>query len=276
MDKIPQKLVKALMELGLLESEAKIYTTLAMMNISEVKKLIDFLGLSKPNTYESLRLLEEKGLVVLINTRPRTYQAIPPDIGLELLLETHLNAKREAQELFSALDKQKFIEKPPETLWYVFGENSIDYKIKDMINGTTESIFLLSSPKYLKYLKKLKKENLKLDIITIALDKQDTEQIIEKIFKGKNEGNFHIINTEDIINASIPINIPQEESKTYKKALSSIDYENMMVLIVDDSEVLYIPPVSEGSINAINTKNKAFLVSMKIEFAAIQHTVHQK
>ena len=53
MEKIPQELVKSLMDLGLLESEAKIYITLVMLNNSEVKKLIDFLGLSKPNTYEN-------------------------------------------------------------------------------------------------------------------------------------------------------------------------------------------------------------------------------
>jgi len=58
MPKIPRDLVKSLMELGLLESEAKIYITLSMMNTADVKKLINFLGLSKPNTYESLRLLE--------------------------------------------------------------------------------------------------------------------------------------------------------------------------------------------------------------------------
>ena len=94
MEKIPQELVKSLMDLGLFESEAKIYITLVMLNNSEVKKLIDFLGLSKPNTYESLRLLKEKGLVVLINTRPTTYQATPPDIGLDMLLQNHLNLKR--------------------------------------------------------------------------------------------------------------------------------------------------------------------------------------
>ena len=60
MDKIPHDLVRYLMELGLLESEARIYIALTMMNNSEVKNLIDFLGLSKPNTYESLRLLEER------------------------------------------------------------------------------------------------------------------------------------------------------------------------------------------------------------------------
>lgn len=125
MAKIPQELVKSLVELGLLESEAKIYATLAMMNNAEVKKLINFLGLSKPNTYESLRLLEEKGLVTLINARPMTYQATPPEIGLEMLFKKHLNAKKKAEELLSKLNEEKFIEKPKETLWYVLGRKAL-------------------------------------------------------------------------------------------------------------------------------------------------------
>nr|WP_054858346.1 helix-turn-helix domain-containing protein [Methanobacterium formicicum] len=103
MNEIPQELIKSLMDLGLLESEAKIYITLAMMNNSEVKTLIEFLGLSKPNTYESLRLLEEKGLVSLINTRPMAYQALPPEIGLEVLLKTHIDAKDKAKKDFFQL-----------------------------------------------------------------------------------------------------------------------------------------------------------------------------
>jgi len=275
MDKIPQELVKSLMNLGLLESEAKIYIALAMMNNSEVKKLIDFLSLSKPNTYESLRLLEEKGLVVLINTKPMTYQATPPTIGLEMLLKTHLNAKEEAKKLFSTMDKQKFIEKPSETLWHVFGEKGTEYKIKDMIQNAANGIFMVSSPKYLKYLENLDEKNLKLDI-TISSNGFDTEQKLKKMFKGK-KGNFQIVSAEDMINTSIPFKkIPEDELITYKEAFLMFNYENMMMLIVDDSELLFIPPVSEDSLSAINTKNKSFILIMKIEFMGIHHDVPQK
>ena len=107
MDHIPQDLVKSLMDLGLLESEAKIYVALVAMNNSEVKELIDFVGISKPNTYEGLRSLEEKGLINLINGKPITYQAVSPDIGLEILFDTHVKAKDHAKKLFATLDKNR-------------------------------------------------------------------------------------------------------------------------------------------------------------------------
>jgi sugar-specific transcriptional regulator TrmB len=272
MDEIPQELVKSLMELGLLESEAKIYITLTMMNNSEVKKLINFLGISKPNAYESLRLLKEKGLVVLINTKPMTYQATPPDIGLEMLYQTNLNikekAKEKAKKIISTLDKQNFTEKNPETLWHVFGGSSIDHKIKTMLLEANKSIFIASSPKYIKYLKKLDGKNIKIDIITIS-DDHSIKQKLDKIFNDK-EVNYHIVNYEDMINSSLAV-VPEKELIPYKEALNLFDYENMLMVIVDDSELLFIPPVSQDSIAAINTKNKAFIMIMKIEFMAINY-----
>jgi sugar-specific transcriptional regulator TrmB len=272
MDQIPQELIKSLMDLGLLESEAKIYITLLMLNYSEVKKLIDFLGLSKPNTYESLRLLKEKGLVVLINTRPMTYQAIPLDIGLEMLYQTNLDlkekAKEKAKKIFLTLDKENFIEKNPETLWHVFGGKSIDYKIKEMIIGANKSIFFASSPQYLKYIEKLNEKNIKMEIITIS-NNSNIKDKLNKIFKEK-KVDYHIVNYKDMINSSLTA-VPEDELISYKEALNMFDYENMLMLIVDDSELLFIPPVSQDSIAAINTKNKAFIMIMKIEYMAINH-----
>jgi len=272
MDQIPQELIKSLMDLGLLESEAKIYITLLMLNYSEVKKLIDFLGLSKPNTYESLRLLKEKGLVVLINTRPMTYQAIPLDIGLEMLYQTNLDlkekAKEKAKKIFLTLDKENFIEKNPETLWHVFGGKSIDNKIKEMIIGANKSIFFASSPQYLKYIEKLNEKNIKMEIITIS-NNSNIKDKLNKIFKEK-KVDYHIVNYKDMINSSLTA-VPEDELISYKEALNMFDYENMLMLIVDDSELLFIPPVSQDSIAAINTKNKAFIMIMKIEYMAINH-----
>lgn len=262
MDKIPQKLIKSLMDLGLLESEAKIYIALTILDNAEVKKLINILGLSKPNTYEGLRMLEEKGLVVLINTRPMAYQATPPDIGLEMLLKTHLDAKKEAQKIFSTLDKEKFAERTSETLLHVFGEKSIDYKIKDMLNKATKNVFMISSPQYLKYIENLTQKELKFDI-TIFSEGKNTEQEIKKLLINY-EGNFQIISEENAINMHSSKITNPEELKEYKEALSMFEYRNMMVLMIDDSEIMYVLPFSQDTLSAFNTKNKSLITLMKL------------
>ncbi len=261
MDEIPHELIKSLMDLGLLESEAKIYITLAMMNNSEVKTLIEFLGLSKPNTYESLRLLEEKGLVSLINTRPMAYQALPPDIGLEVLLKTHIDAKEKAKKIFSIMDKEKFVPKSSEALWTVFNGESINYKIKDMIQNAKESIFMISSPKYIKYLENAD-TNLKFDIIIFS--ETSSFETLKEHFKDK-KGNFQVVNEEDMLNIVASSKTKdQKQFEIYKEALLMVEYRNMLMLAIDDEEVLYMPPMSTGSLTAINTKNKAMTILMKI------------
>ncbi len=262
MEKIPQQLIKSLMELGLLESEAKIYIALAMMDNAEVKELINLLGLSKPNTYEGLRMLEEKGLVVLINTRPMAYQVTPPDIGLEMLLKNHVNAKIEAETIFSTMNKEDFVEKSSEALLHVFGEKSIDFKIRDMFDNASRSVFIISSPQYIKYFKKLDGTRLKLDI-NIFSEGKDTEEEIIKSF-GNKEGNFKIISEENVIKMhSSKIQSPKELEE-YKEALSIFEYKNMMILMVDDSEIMYVLPFSKNTLSAFNTKNKSLITLMKL------------
>ncbi|MFA0834623.1 MAG: TrmB family transcriptional regulator [Methanobacterium formicicum] len=269
MDKIPLKLTKSLMELGLLESEAKIYIALTIMDHAEVKELINILGLSKPNTYEGLRMLEEKGLVVLINTRPMAYQATPPEIGLEMLLKTHLDAEKEAKKLFSTLDKEKFVEKSSEALFHVYGEKSIDYKIKDMLNNATKSVFMISSSQYLKYIENLTGKKLKFDI-TIFSEGKNTEQEIKKLFMNY-EGNFQIISEEHAVNMySSKITNPEEFTE-YKEALSMFEYRNMMVLMIDDSEIMYVLPFSQDTLSAFNTKNKSLITLMKLGLKDMSH-----
>ena len=181
MDHIPQDLVKSLMELGLLESEAKIDVSLVIMNNSEVKELIHFVGISKPNTYEGLRSLEEKGLINLINGKPITYQAVAPDIGLEILFDTHVKAKDHAKKLFATLDKTVNNEGLSDSLWYVFTKKNVEYKLRDMVKNANKSVQLLSSDHFVKYLRPLARKDLNMDI-TIISGFGDKTQSLKTLF----------------------------------------------------------------------------------------------
>ena len=45
--------------------------------------------------------------------------------------------------------------------------------------------------------------------------------------------------------------------------LSKSDIDKMFVLLVDDEEMFYIPPMKGLSLNAIATKNQLLILSMK-------------
>ena len=51
---------------------------------------LDLSQFQSPQICERLKMLEDKGLIILTNPRPVTYQAISPNIALEMLVERTL------------------------------------------------------------------------------------------------------------------------------------------------------------------------------------------
>ena len=106
MIELPTALIKSLTSLGLLESEAKVYAALVILKSAGIKELLEFLDISKPQIYERLKMLKDKGLIILTNPRPITYQAISPNIALEMLVERTYAAKNDAVKQFCDLDNK--------------------------------------------------------------------------------------------------------------------------------------------------------------------------
>ena len=239
------------------------------MNNSEVKELIDFVGISKPNTYEGLRSLEEKGLINLINGKPITYQAVSPDIGLEILFDTHVKAKDHAKKLFATLDKNVNNEGLPESLWYVFTKKNVEYKLRDMVKNANKSVQLLSSDHFVKYLKPLARKDLDMDI-TILSGSSDKTQGLKTLFNS-DKANITIVDKKNMVRMlAIYKSANQEEYiPPFENFLSMFSFENMLILVVDDAELLYVLPLSDNSMNAINSKNKAMVKNMKLIFKAM-------
>lgn len=261
MDKIPPGLVRALTELGLLESEAKIYVALVMMNHSEVKDLIDFLDMSKPNTYESLRSLEERGLIVAVSERPIVYQAVAPEIGLEMLVDRHLKAKAEAEKIFSTVPRN-IRENPPDDLWYIFNEKNVEHKIRDMLRNAEKSVYVAMGDRYIKFLKPLAGKDVNLDLLVLA-DKPDTKKWLEKTFRPERAKIQYVDRAKAEKIFSIARESKKDELTPPLTGLSvSYSLDKTLMLIVDDAEILYIPPIFD-SMNAINSRGKGMVQNMK-------------
>ena len=262
MNKIPPDLVSALMKLGLLESEAKIYVALVMMNHSEVKELIDFLDMSKPNTYESLRSLEELGLIVAVSKRPIVYQAVAPEIGLEMLIDRHLKAKKDAGKLFSTLERD-VREHPPDEMWYIFTEKNVEYKIRDMLHNAKKSVYVAMSDRYVKFLKLLARKDIDIDLI-ILTDKPATERRLKKASwpEGAKVQVIGRAEVEKIFSATRSPN-PAELTPSLASLAISPSLDKTFMLVVDDAETLYIPPIFDG-MNAIHSHGQKMVQNLKM------------
>ena len=269
MDKIPQDLIQSLRALGLLESEARVYVALVMMNNAEVKELIDFLGLSKPGTYESLRSLEDKGLIVLVNSKPITYQAVPPKIGLEILIDTYVKAKEDAKDRFAALDTSQVKAQSSDSLWFVFNKKSIEHKIRDMLQNAKKSVFLIASDRYVKHLTPLANTNLDLDIIVFS-DDPSAERLLKKVLKS-DRAHVQVVNNIEVVRMLSKLNsLNQKEfMQPLEETFLMFNFNNILLLLVDDAEILSVPPLSGDGTIAFNLRNTHAIANMKLQYKAM-------
>lgn len=263
MKKIPQKLIDSLKEFGLLESEAKIYSALVLRHDSEVKELQEFLGMSKPSVYEGLRTLEEKGFVILTNPKPTTYQAIPPEVALDMRLAAQMKAKEETLAYMHELESEQGEEQMPENLWFIFGTKHFESKVKDMLKSAKKSIYCVTSGQYLDLIERRARSDLSFDL-TIITDDMNLQQSLEGVFK-KNRLSLRIVSKSHMV-GSILSKLQKSKASSApskEKQLGTIDIDKIFILLVDDEELFYIPPMMGGSLNAIATRNQMMILNVK-------------
>jgi sugar-specific transcriptional regulator TrmB len=256
---LPGQLIASLSELGLLESEAKIYAALVLLNYAEVKDLLELLDVSKPRIYDGLRMLEEQGLIVQTSPRPAMYQAIAPHIAMEVLMKKHEAAKNEVLEQFRALESRELIDKPAAPLCYLFGNKSLEFKIRDLLENARESICCQSSAKYLGYLEKAAGRSIRLRLVILSEDPAPQKRM-ERLFK---KGNAEITTlTRDQMIGMVPESAKKEAHLRMAQAEDLMDMDNLFMIIVDDTELLFIPPLKSESLGAITSANKGMVFMM--------------
>jgi HTH-type transcriptional regulator, sugar sensing transcriptional regulator len=257
---LPGQLIRSLSELGLLESEAKIYAALVLLGYAEVKDLLELLDVSKPRIYDGLRMLEEQGLIVQTSPRPAMYQAIAPHIALEVLMKKHEAAKNEVLEQFRALESRELIDKPVPPLCYLFGNKSFEFKIRDLLENARESICCQSSPKYLSYLEKAAGKSIKLQLVILSED-PGPQKRLERLFK-KGHAEITTLNRAQLIGMA-PESAKKDAHLRMAQADDLMDLDNLFMIIVDDTELLIIPPLKSDSLGAITSTNTGMVFMMK-------------
>jgi sugar-specific transcriptional regulator TrmB len=271
---IPQQLINSFMEFGLLESEAKIYSALVLFHDAEVKELQEFLNLSRPSIYEGLRSLEDRGLIVLVNPKPATYQAIPPDIALDMLMELHINARDRALKYISTLKKESFKDTSPSNIWYIFGSKSFESKIRDMAENAKESIYCITSGPYLDMIVGRAKSNVSFQLSIISESNDIQERLEQDIGKGRAQ--IRTLNKSQMIDTMASSKVWSSSpngARSLRQVFDMMDFDNMFLLVVDDSEFFYIPPLAEAELNAMTSRNKAMVMAMKIQMELLSESL---
>jgi HTH-type transcriptional regulator, sugar sensing transcriptional regulator len=270
---IPDQLINALTKLGLVESEAKIYTAIVQMRTAEVKDLLDNIDVSKPRIYDGLGSLQEQGLITMTCPRPVTYLAVEPQIALQMLMKAHEDAKSEAMDQFRLLKSNTVPKRTEEPLWSIYGSKSFEFKIMDMLKNARKSVYCQMSGKYLDYFEKAVKRNVSMHIFLTA----EKPELADRLDALSKKGNVHIeIAGNDSMGAMASgpgLDIAQNPMKEHALARLSPDMQaeltevsepdNLLILVVDDAEVLFVPPLKSDTIMATWTTNRGMIILMK-------------
>jgi len=256
MEKIPSDLVKSLNDLGLSNYEASVYAALVLYDNAEAKEIIEFLSISKPSVYEALDHLTDLGLAVKRVTKPARYSAISPEMAINLLMDKLSRSADQALVTLKHLEREKVRTDKEDALWTIYGDANIEYKIREMFGKAKSQIHCMIGERYLPFIEKCRIGDVAFRLIVIS-DSSDLEKKLHELFPGKN-ADVHVISSEKFL---VP---PPFAPPEFAEAKKFTDFESTLELIVDDEELLMIPPFISGSVSVLNTKNKGAILQIKM------------
>lgn len=106
------KHIETLEKLGLTSLQARIYLTTVTLHKASVGKIAMGAEVARPDVYRILTVLETRGLIRKVTTKPLEYEATPLKEGCMLLLQSKQQEYLEAKEK-SQLLVQEFSERTP-------------------------------------------------------------------------------------------------------------------------------------------------------------------
>jgi hypothetical protein len=131
-----------------------------------------------------------------------------------------------------------------------------------MLNDARESISCETSGRYLEYIEKVAKKNIKIDLLIV--DGQDTKKRLEHLSK-KSNVKIQIIEKSQILERQHHETETELQRRSRANLKDIIDVDNLFILVVDDSELLIIPPLKTGSLSAITSTNKVLIFIIKMQ-----------
>lgn len=254
MTMITPTLVKALKVLGLSEYQAKVYAALVLLDQAQAKEVVEQLGISKPSVYESLESLDDLGLAVRISAKPAVFQAVSPEIAIKILVDTHTRAAATALSELQALQQQTVSGRRPGRLWAMYGKENLEYKIDEMLREAKESVFAVTSDRYLDLFKQLAGRDLSISLVVISEDPGIGEEF-RALFTG---GRQQVMVTSPAV-----LLMPLMADPDLADMTEEFRFSNQLDLIVDDAEVISVPPIETDLLTGLDSQNRTVVLLTK-------------
>jgi len=93
-----ERIFKALIELGLSQTDARVYIHLATKGSKSAKQICDALNIKKQIIYPSLKNLRNNRIIAVSSKRPLTFSALPFEEVLDMLIKKKFEQSEEILE----------------------------------------------------------------------------------------------------------------------------------------------------------------------------------
>lgn len=149
---IENSLVSEFQKLDLTLNEARILLYLMTHGSSSASDVSRYTGIQRTETYNYISTLLSKGVVFSTFDRPQKYYALPVDEAIDCLVQTKQNAlqlitgkKNDYQGMVEKIASTTSISESDrkESYQIVMGENSINAKVKRMLENAKEEVTIM-------------------------------------------------------------------------------------------------------------------------------------
>jgi hypothetical protein len=177
-------------------------------------------------------------------------------MAIDLLMGNHKKSADRALEALEKLETEKVPTEKEEALWTIYGDTSIEYKIRDLFGKAKKHIRCMIGERYLPFIENIRAKDISLLLIVIS-DTPGLEKKLQAQFPGK-DAEIHVIPSEKF---AVP---PPFAPPEFEEIHNLMRVENTLELIVDDEELLMVPPFFSSNVSVLNTRNKGAILHMKV------------
>lgn len=93
-----ERIFKTLVELGLSETDSRVYILVSFIGPMNARKISDELKITKQQLYAILKKLKNRKVIEISDSRPSLISAIPFEVILKMLVDSKIDEASEIQE----------------------------------------------------------------------------------------------------------------------------------------------------------------------------------
>lgn len=140
-----KELTEYLQILGLTSYEARVLIALTQYGSGTASDIHSLSGVPRSAVYGVITKLDEKGLIVVQNTKPMRYKSLPPGNMISVIKEGYEKAIAYSLEKLEEIYRAEELNAEEDVVWNINGVKNVYDKIMQMLESANEEIIFASS-----------------------------------------------------------------------------------------------------------------------------------